>query len=48
LIEYNKNSTDRHKTVKTSVYGIRSHYYIIKLPLEDVSDELVGEEVEML
>lgn len=48
LLEYNKNSTDRHKTVKTSVYGIRSHYYIIKLPLEDITDELIGEEVEIL
>ena len=48
LLEYNKNSVDRHKTVKTSVYGIRSHYYIIKLPLEDLSDELVGEYVDIL
>lgn len=48
LLEYNKSSTDRHKTVKTSVYGIRSHYYILRLPMEDRADELVGEEVEIL
>lgn len=48
LLEYNKSSSDRHKTVKTSVYGIRSHYYILRLPVEDRADEFVGEEVEIL
>lgn len=48
LLEYNKSSSDRHKTVKTSVYGFRSHYYIMKLPIEDGIDELVGEEIELL
>lgn len=47
LLEYNKSSTDRHKTVKTSVYGIRSHYYILRMPLED-RDELIGEECDLL
>lgn len=48
LLEYNKSSTDRHKTVKTTVYGIRSHYYILHLPMEDRVDELVGEELDLL
>lgn len=47
-LDYNKNNSDRHKTVKTTVYGMRSHYYIIKLPEENTQDELVGEEVELL
>ncbi|HRR76954.1 MAG TPA: DUF927 domain-containing protein [Ruminococcus sp.] len=48
LLEYNKSGNDRHKTVKTSVYGIRSHYYIIHLPEENRFDEFIGEEIDFL
>lgn len=48
LLEYNKNSSDRHKTVKTTVYGMRNHYYVLKLPNEQVGDEFIGEELDII
>ena len=48
LLEYNKNNSDRHKTIKTTVYGMRNHYYVIRLPEEKNGDEFVGEEFDLL
>ena len=48
LLEYNKNNSDRHKTIKTTVYGMRNHYYVIRLPEEKNDDEFVGEEFDLL
>ena len=36
LLAHKMSSSDRHITVKTTVYGIVGRYYIIKLPVENV------------